>query len=716
MNFTDLDIPIRYRTSEHDIPREFLIPVLRRAVRYKRGTGFFSASSLAEITVGLCDFIRNGGKIQIVCSPLLDKEEIEAINRGYEKREEILETAMLRELERDINDFEKDRLNLLANLIALGIIDLKVAFVKSDSGMSIYHEKTAVFIDTDENIIAYGGSMNETANGFTNNFESVFMFCSWKDNSQKEAAITIDTDFDEMWSNRTDRLIVVDFPKLVVTRLLEFRTGEIDYTLDKRQFNVSDFVKPKSAFSVPDSVKLHSYQKDALNNWKENGYRGIFDMCTGSGKTFTALACMCDLGQSLEDKLAVFIVCPYIHLVSQWEEDVINWGPHPIIAHSKASKGWEKNLLLAYKSYRKNKTPFICITTNATFSKDKIQQYITRFNDDEDVLIIVDEAHNWGSEMYSSVAPENIKYRIGLSATIKRHMDKKGSSFLQNYFGEKVISYGLEEAIRDGYLVHYEYYPIPVFLTDEECDEYEDLSRKLKRFLVEKDGKLTISEAGKSIVYKRTRLLAGAINKISLLMSLIEKYKDENNILIYCGATAVEDEEAHESDRQINVITDLLKSQMGMSVTKFTAEESLSERCNIKTYFKQGMYQAITAIKCLDEGVNIPGIKTAFILSSSKNPKEFVQRRGRLLRTSEGKDKAVIYDFITLPRELGTINQMYYETDKTIILGELSRMQEFSTLSDNPGDADSLSLEIMKSYDMYVDVDEEMKKMEDYYG
>jgi superfamily II DNA or RNA helicase len=192
--------------------------------------------------------------------------------------------------------------------------------------------------------------------------------------------------------------------------------------------------------------------------------------------------------------------------------------------------------------------------------------------------------------------------------------------------------------------------------------------------------------------------------------------KNDNNILIYCGATSVEDEDTGEELRQIDLVTSKLSTEYGMSVKRFTAEEDLVERQNIKKYFSQGMYQAITAIKCLDEGVNIPGIKTAFILSSSRNPKEFIQRRGRLLRKCEGKDKAVIYDFVTLPRDLDNVRYGDFESDKTIVVGELARVNEFGKIADNSEKADSLINRVMESYDTYFDIEEEMKIMEDYYG
>ena len=199
-------------------------------------------------------------------------------------------------------------------------------------------------------------------------------------------------------------------------------------------------------------------------------------------------------------------------------------------------------------------------------------------------------------------------------------------------------------------------------------------------------------------------------------MKLFENYKNDNNILVYCGAASVEDEDTGEIFRQIDLVTKKLQTEYHMSVKRFTAEENLKERQNIKTYFAQGMYQVVTAIKCLDEGVNIPGIKTAFIMSSSRNPKEFVQRRGRLLRKSDNKMKAVIYDFITLPRDIENVVPKDIEEDKTIIVGEVARMVEFGRLANNPEVTDDLVNRIMTAYDYFFDAEEEMEKMEEYYG
>ena len=627
--------------------------------------------------------------------------------------------ALLRSIKEPISYFEEERLNFIATLIANGNLDIKIAFLEDSFGFKLYHEKIAIFIDNDGNKISYVGSPNESENGLDGNFESLYTFCSWKDMSQVEAVTLAENDFDQMWNNNTPKLHIMEFPKIVIDKLLQYqKSSGVNWKIDDIEYGNYLDINKHYQFNMPDSINLHDYQEKAIEMWKVNHYKGIFDMCTGSGKTYTALYGMVQLAHRCNEKLAVFIVCPYIHLVSQWEEDVEKWCTVPIIiAHSKSpNTRWKMELLKAYKRFRKSGKPFVCITTNDTFSGEEIQQYVKRFDELQQVLLIVDEAHNFGSPYMINVMPWNINYRMALSATISRHMDKTGTQKIYDYFGKKCIEYSLEKAIEDGNLVHYEYIPVPVSLTRYELHKYRQLSQKLKKYIIVKNGKVKISDAGKPIIFERTRLLAGAEKKVDLLMALLNEYRRENNILVYCGAASVEDEDTGNIIRQIDLITKKLQMEYGMSVKRFTAEEKLKERENIKRFFAQGMYQVITAIKCLDEGVNIPGIKTAFIMSSSRNPKEFVQRRGRLLRKSDKKEKAVIYDFITLPRDIENVVPMDLEEDKSIIIGEVARMNEFGKLSDNPEKTAYLVNQIMTAYDFFFDAEKEMGKMEDYYG
>ncbi len=717
MSFKEIPIEIRYRSNDSNFTTDFLIPVLMETVLYKRAVGFFSTSALIDLSVGLFDLAKRGGKVQLVCSPELSEDDIEAIDMGYRKRDEVITNSLISAITNPVTEFEEERLNLIANMIANGTLDIKLAFMTEFTGSNLYHEKIAIFIDAEGNRVSHTGSMNESHGGMVDNFESIYTFCSFGDGSQQKAVYASEKDFDMLWANTTNKLEVIEFPQIVKEKLLKFKRDTVDFSTDQRQFNVAEYLKSKRQYSIPQGIKFRKYQDDAVKAWFEQGCRGVFSMCTGSGKTWTALRCMVNLAQIYNDHLATIILCPYIHLVSQWEEDAVNWGPDPIIAHSKSpQKDWAKALKRAFKRFRKEGKPFVCITVNDSFASEKVQALIRTISPDENFLIIGDEAHNLGSKRLSKLLPENIKNRIGLSATIERHMDHTGTKALFDYFGEEVINFELKDAIEQGALVHYDYHPIPVYLTAEELDRYQEITKQLRRYIVIENNVPKISESGKLLLFRRNRILAGAKNKVALLMDMIEPYKDDKYILVYCGAAMTSDDESDVEERQIDLITSKLRNELKMSVQRFTAEENLAERVNIKKYFATGQYQAITAIKCLDEGVNIPGIKTAFILSSSRNPKEFIQRRGRLLRKAEGKEKAVIYDFVTLPRPLDDVVRGDYESDKSIIIGELARISEFGELSDNYIEAELMKDKIMDAYDVQIDIEAELEKLEENYA
>ena len=217
-----------------------------------------------------------------------------------------------------------------------------------------------------------------------------------------------------------------------------------------------------------------------------------------------------------------------------------------------------------------------------------------------------------------------------------------------------------------------------------------------------------MSEKGKILALARARLVAGAEDKITKLEEYIRPYLHDRHILVYCGATkllrenqdftTVDDEDL----RQIDVVTDLLGNKLNMKVSQFTSKEDVEEREILKREFADGdTLQALIAIKCLDEGVNIPKIKVAFILASTTNPKEYIQRRGRVLRLAEGKEYAEIYDFITLPRPLDDVPSLTVEQMKkelSLVKNELCRAEEFARIAMNMVEAESVLDEIKKAY------------------
>ncbi|CAG9607742.1 DEAD/DEAH box helicase family protein [Pseudoneobacillus rhizosphaerae] len=712
MSFKEKHIKTEYRSLSDNVVKEFYIPLLKDAQLYKRAVGFFSSTALIEISKGLAGLIDNGGKIQLVASPRLSEEDIEAINKGFELRERIIEKALINSFTPPRNIFEEDRLNLLANLIADGRLEIKIAFLENNNHIGMFHEKMGLIYDTHNNIVAFTGSMNETSTAFSHNYESIDVFCSWT--TDQDRVNSKERAFTSIWNDYEPNIQIIDFPNVGKELFESYRRSSYDLSIDQREFNYNEEIKAGEKIKligphIPDKVKLHDYQLDAINTWKKQKYVGIFDMATGTGKTFTGLGAIAELYKELNGELAVFIVCPYQHLVEQWVEDIQLFGMKPIIGYSASSqKNWKKRLKDAVISFNLGvKKHFCFIATNATFSTDDIQEQLKKVKGN--ILLVVDEAHNFGAKHLSETLNPNIPYRLALSATLERHGDEEGTEKLFKYFGEKCIEYSLKEAIDSNKLTPYYYYPLVVNLTEDELMEYKNLTAQIyKHCSKDKRGKIQISEIGKMLLIKRARLVASAQEKILKLAETIENYKTDNHMLVYCGAATLEDpqyiegEASNEEKRQIDIVADMLGNRFNMRVSKFTSEESAEEREELKVAFAEGKHlQTLIAIRCLDEGVNIPSIKTAFILASSTNPKEYVQRRGRVLRKFPGKDFAVIYDFITLPVSIDEVNNLYEEDIigiRSLASREIIRMKDFAAIAENSSVADRLITEITDAF------------------
>lgn len=705
MGYSDLQILRSYKTNKNDIVKEFYIPSLTTSVLYKRAVGFFSSTALIELSKGIAGLIKKKGKIKFIVSPLLSEDDIEAIKRGYDERK-IIEQSLLREIYEPTNDSDKERLNWLSFLIANNYLEIKVAFTSPHKKTGMYHEKIGIIYDENQNRIAFTGSMNETINAFHNNYESIVVFNSLVKEDQQRVN-DLESDFDSLWAGREENIKVVDFPQIVIEKLVSYRKDSIDLTLDE-----IELVSPEEKIiagipRVPNWLKFHEYQNKAIDAWEANRFIGIFDMATGTGKTFTGLGAVTRLFEK-KGKLAIVIVCPYQHLVEQWVEDIIAFNMQPTIGYSASpQKDWKKRLDNDILDFTIGVIDCLCfVTTNATFSSDYVQTKLKKLG--QDTVLVIDEAHNFGSERLRNTLNSRYQYRLALSATLERHGDKAGTQVLYDYFEKKCIEYDLQRAIDEHKLTPYYYHPIVVYFTDEELLKYRELSKKIAKFCHRnKYGDLEISEQGKRLLLQRARIVAGAKQKVVTLKKLMLDYINDSHILIYCGATRSDDfsednsSQDIEGERQIVSISKMLGLELGMKVTHFTSAESAKERELIKNQFaNRDPYQAIVAIKCLDEGVNIPSIKIAFILASSTNPKEYIQRRGRVLRLAENKPYAIIYDFITLPTPLEYVggDEGAMRLDKSLIKREIVRMQEFGEISKNPSEANALVNQLKEAY------------------
>ncbi|HBE57374.1 MAG TPA: DNA phosphorothioation system restriction enzyme [Cyanobacteria bacterium UBA11149] len=475
----------------------------------------------------------------------------------------------------------------------------------------------------------------------------------------------------------------------------EITISTVTETKNRYSPNSSETNQESGYPQIPPSLQLRGYQKEAVANWFANKGRGTLKMATGSGKTITGIAIATELYQKIGLQV-LLIICPYRHLVTQWARECQTFNLAPILAFETV-KSWHSQLSTQlYNIHAGNQNFLTIITTNATLITEGFQSQLKYFPDK--TLIIGDEVHNLGSRRTEESLPRNIGLRLGLSATPERYFDEGGTDNLLNYFGSVLQpELTLADAIRQGALVHYLYYPILVELTEAETAFYAKLTKRIGWALRTEDNINNIQDNDTitSLLMQRARLIGAAANKLNALRELMVNRLDTSHTLFYCGDGSVEGELSQENSRQLAAVTRLLGTELGYRVNTYTAETPIAEREELRRQFEIGELQGLVAIRCLDEGVDIPAIKTAVILASSANPRQFIQRRGRILRPHPGKERATLFDAIVLPPDLG---RETLEVERNLLRKELKRFLEFADLADNAGEARIKLLKLQKQY------------------
>jgi len=448
---------------------------------------------------------------------------------------------------------------------------------------------------------------------------------------------------------------------------------------------------------APAHLTLRRYQHQAVANWLENKGRGTLKMATGSGKTIIALAIAQELYQQIGLQV-LLIVCPTQHLVSQWSRECQKFNLQPIIA-MMGGNNWQgelSNQLYALQSNSQSNSQnstssfLTIITTNATLIGDGFQSQLKYFP--AKTLIVGDEAHNLGSTVIESCLPRNIGLRLALSATPERQYDELGTEAILSYFGAILQpEFTLADAIKQGALARYLYYPIFVELTTAEALAYAQLTKKIG-WTLNKNPSFQGNSTLTALLNRRSRLIATAANKLTCLKELMTSRLNTSHTIFYCGDGYLDDD-----TRQIDAVTHLLGKELGYRVNTYTTDTSLEERERLRSQFESGELQGLIAIRCLDEGVDIPAIATAVILASSSNSRQFIQRRGRILRPHPSKQQATLFDTIVIPPNL---ERETWEVEKNLLRKELRRFLTFAELAENAEEATTQLLRLQERYQL----------------
>lgn len=693
-------------SSGYDEPKDFFTEALIESSTFDLGLGFFSSSGIRSLSYGFALFIANGGKMRVVMNHILSQEDKEIIEKGQKHLVEDFENHILFDIKKLVETLSKEDeqfFRCLSYLISINRIEF-VATVSTKGGLG--HDKYGIFKDEKGNKVAFIGSANFSQSALELNGETITVFTSPDDDKRIAEYQAL---FDQSWENDTPHLVHIPiehvktfirekFPKTSLTNLLEEGINlreniGIDNNIpakyckpiSRRILDKIEFKELEPRFPFPEERRI---QIDAYSAWIENGKKGIFAMATGSGKTVTALNCIRKQYKENGYYKAIIVV-PTQALAIQWEHETKSFNYQNIVS-THSDKDW-KNILSRYitRSLLDSTKSIILITTYATFNRNDIQSFLKKVRGVETFIYVADEAHNIGSQNSLNHLPEMINWRIGLSATPERIYDDLGSEKLYEFFNSKppkyTYRYTMKQAIEEGILCHYDYYPIFIELTSSEMEEYERISDQLRKYIDADTGKY--KPDAEKLLLKRKRIIHKAEKKKIAISDLLEELRQKQKL----DYTFVFVPEGYEPDYSINdsyninqddvhIIDEYAQmfKEHGYSYHKYIS--GLDDAPSILQNFADGDIQILLSMKCLDEGVDIPRAEHAIFCSSTGNPRQFVQRRGRVLRKCKGKEKAKIWDLIvTPPNILDESNSI----ERNLFLNEVKRIINFAALADN---------------------------------
>ena len=623
MGLKDLDIKKSYIScGDENIAKSFLVPALKHTKLYQRSVGFFSSSVFEPILDGVVALARNGGKIQLIASPRLNEEDIQAITLGYEKRDAIIQNAFTRDFIAEVEGFDEIRLQVLIDLIARGTLDIRIAVTDT---VGIYHDKLGILEDFNGNVVVFYGSANSSASGYQKNYEKIRTVKSWIE-ADAESIADEQEEFRSLWDGTNPFVKVYPYKESAKANLLT--------VLERKQSG--------SGAKSNAPIQLRDYQKEAITAWVNNDYHGFYVMATGTGKTWTAIFSAKEL---IEKHPAMVVICaPYKHLVRQWADDVVKTFPDAkLIMVSSENPQWEQqiNHEVIRKKYNPN-NQIIIISTIASFKMDRFMTALRKSKDDK--LLIVDEAHRFSDR--PEELKSDFKYMLGLSATPFSGTSAQKGMELMEFFGGQVFNLPIEVALERGFLVPYYYHPIYVYATEDEEGKFRYHTQRILSCF--KNNRCINPDLLVKSLRNRLRVISMAEAKQTQIDEIINRISERDHFVVYCGDGRLFDNNSGEELRHIQSVKRVLTAH-GFKSSQFTATENMAVRMELVDAFNKGEISAMAAIRCLDEGINIPSIKSALILSSNDDYREFVQRRGRILRKYDNKAFANIYDVIVLP-------------------------------------------------------------------
>jgi superfamily II DNA or RNA helicase len=720
-----------YKNGSENPTIQFFLDALYNSNKLDLLLGFFTTSAINILSYGFASFLQRGGVMRVVLNQRVLPDDIEAMSKA--EQVDILENYIdlnnLQELQNTLSKPTRHFFECIAWLIAKDRIQFQ--FIKLKSGNGLPHYKDGIFSDGD-NKIGFSGSCNFTGGGLMSNLERVQVFLDWEDDKSKNQIEELQNDFDSFFNKESNLVDYLD-PNLIKQSILtNFEDKELSdlinqekdllYALEKDDdFKniISNSIKKLDVISktprFPYIEGAREYQKKAYENWVDNNYQGFFAMATGTGKTITSLNCV--LEEYKKSGFYKFLVLvPTISLSQQWEDEIVNNFNFNDVINCCSLNDWEPILKELGRAFKYNiESNFCILTTYATFRSSKFQNIFTQNFEKcmSDMIIVADEAHTFGSAALSKLMPKNILKRIGLSATPNRQFDDLGVASLSTYFNSYApnytFTYDMKEAINSDVLCRYFYYPKFVTLSSDEILQYAKISKELMKYFDFENGKYHDSPFVNQKLIERKNIIHKAKSKSDCLISIVDQIGPQNftKAFIYVpegyeSNYAENDIENFDNEdvRLIQSYTKILYEKYNFKLRTFTGETK--DRVEVLSQFKNGKLDALLAMKCLDEGVDIPETKYAIFCSSTGNPRQYIQRRGRVLRKHKDKKFAYLYDMVVKPQlDPTSSDPLMLKIEKSIFKSELNRLINFAVLAENKIEC----LELLEPFCLDFDID-----------
>ena len=725
-----------YRPGEKFSPERFFNDGLKNSCSFDLQLGYFSSATISVLAEGFATFISKGGNMRLVINQIVSEEDKEAITEGMMGDViDCMDLSDFNELRKTFDEYQEQFFKCLAYLIAQDRIEIRIIKPKGKKGIA--HTKSGQFRDG-ETVTSFTGSANFTISGLFNNIEEIKidrsdspdMMTQNRIVSQKEA-------FDAIMDEKREDIEYLSAKELETAVASNYHDTSIDELLDvEKQLDRIRLQRKADKAVLCDGEGVHDdvhfeekephfpypsgpreYQQQAFENWKNNGQKGLFAMATGTGKTITSLNCLLEIYKRKGYYKAIILV-PTQTLVEQWYQECKKFGFSNIYLVYSKNLHWRDEIELLHLKEDFNRSNnvnnFIIISTYSSFVRSDVFGALNSFPKNK-TLLIADEAHNMGSKRILD-RMNSIVYlrRIGLSATPSRQFDDYGNNKINEFFGSTdgyTFEFSMREAIDKDFLCRYYYYPHLVRLNDEEMSEYLKISRQLSKFYNYNSDSFTQSnDILMALLLKRKRIIHKAQQKEAIFEVILkDRFIEKGNLkytLVYVpegnkpDATAdifensdtleSDDESAHLIDRYTQIVCGISKTT---TVKEFTSNSS--DRAKILEDFATGKLEVLTSMKCLDEGVDVPRSEMAIFCASTGNPRQFVQRRGRILRKHKDKHRAVIHDLIVAPW-ISTAEDSY-KMERNMLETELKRVRDFASLSEN-ADYTYTELEDITSY------------------